>query len=36
MSLTERLLTVALFGAEWVLWLLIALSVLSVAIMIEW
>jgi biopolymer transport protein ExbB len=35
MSLTDRLLTVALFGAEWVLWLLIALSVVSVAIMIE-
>ena len=35
MSLTDRLLTVALFGAEWVLWLLIALSVASVAIMIE-
>lgn len=35
MTLTERLLTVALLGAEWVLWLLIALSVLSVAIMIE-
>ena len=35
MNLTERLLTVALFGAEWVLWLLIALSVISVAVMIE-
>lgn len=35
MTLTERLLTVALLGAEWVLWLLIGLSVISVAIMIE-
>jgi len=35
MTLTERLLNVALFGAEWVLWLLIALSIVSVALMIE-
>lgn len=35
MTLTERLLSVALLGAEWVLWLLIVLSVISVAIMIE-
>jgi biopolymer transport protein ExbB len=33
--LTERLLEVALVGSEWVLYLLIALSVLSVAVMIE-
>ena len=35
MNLTERLLPVALLGAEWVLWLLVALSVVSVTIMIE-
>src|SRR5437763_1152797 len=35
MSLTEKLLPVALLGAEWVLWVLVALSVISVAIMIE-
>jgi biopolymer transport protein ExbB/TolQ len=35
MNLTERLMNVALFGAEWVLWLLIALSVMSIALMIE-
>lgn len=35
MSLTERLLSFTLLGAEWVLWLLLALSVLSVAIMVE-
>jgi biopolymer transport protein ExbB len=35
MSLTEKLLPVALLGAEWVLWTLIALSVISVAVMIE-
>lgn len=33
--LTERLLEVALIGSEWVLYLLIVLSVLSVAVMIE-
>jgi biopolymer transport protein ExbB len=35
MNLTEKLLPVALLGAEWVLWLLVGLSVISVAIMIE-
>ncbi|MGC3998356.1 MAG: MotA/TolQ/ExbB proton channel family protein [Anaeromyxobacter sp.] len=33
--LTSRLLSITHLGAEWVLWLLLALSVLSVAIMIE-
>jgi biopolymer transport protein ExbB len=35
MRLTERLLNLTLSGSEWVLWLLIALSVLSVAVMVE-
>ena len=35
MNLTEKLLPVALLGAEWVLWLLVGLSIISVAIMIE-
>ena len=35
MSLTSRLLGFTLLGSEWVLWLLIGLSVLSVAIMVE-
>jgi biopolymer transport protein ExbB len=35
MNLTQKLLPVALLGAEWVLWLLVILSVASVAIMIE-
>src|SRR5437879_1864800 len=35
MNLTEKLLPVALLGAEWVLWLLVILSVASVTIMIE-
>lgn len=35
MNLTEKLLPVALYGAEWVLWLLVMLSVISVAVMIE-
>jgi len=33
--LTERILAVTNLGAEWVLWLLVGLSVASVAIMIE-
>jgi biopolymer transport protein ExbB len=33
--LTQKLLSVTQLGAEWVLWLLIALSVLSVGVMIE-
>jgi biopolymer transport protein ExbB len=35
MNITEKFLAFTLFGAEWVLWLLIGLSVISVAIMIE-
>jgi biopolymer transport protein ExbB len=35
MSMTTKLLSVALLGAEWVLWLLILLSVASFAVMIE-
>jgi biopolymer transport protein ExbB len=35
MRLTERLLGLTLVGSEWVLWVLIALSVLSVAVMVE-
>jgi biopolymer transport protein ExbB len=35
MRLTERLLAFTLLGSEWVLWLLIGLSVLSVAVMVE-
>jgi biopolymer transport protein ExbB len=35
MRLTERILSFTLLGSEWVLWLLVALSVLSVAVMVE-
>jgi biopolymer transport protein ExbB len=35
MRLTERILAFTLLGSEWVLWLLVALSVLSVAVMVE-
>ena len=35
MHITERFLAFTLLGAEWVLWLLIGLSVISFAIMIE-
>ena len=35
MHLTERILGFTLLGSEWVLWLLIGLSVLSVAVMVE-
>lgn len=35
MSLTEEFLKFSLIGAEWVLWLLVVLSVLSVYVMIE-
>jgi biopolymer transport protein ExbB len=35
MRLTERILGFTLLGSEWVLWLLIILSVLSVAVMVE-
>ena len=33
--LTQQLLKLTLVGAEWVLWLLLGLSVISVAIMLE-
>jgi biopolymer transport protein ExbB len=35
MRLTERILSFTLLGSEWVLWLLIGLSILSVAVMVE-
>ena len=35
MNLTQKFLSFTLLGAEWVLWLLVALSIVSVAIMIE-
>jgi biopolymer transport protein ExbB len=35
MNLTNELVDVALWGAEWVLWLLVLLSVLSIGVMIE-
>jgi len=35
MHITERFLAFTLLGAEWVLWLLIGLSIVSFAIMIE-
>jgi len=35
MRITEKILSFTLLGSEWVLWLLIALSVLSVAVMVE-
>jgi biopolymer transport protein ExbB len=35
MNLTEQFLNFTLLGAEWVLWLLVALSVLSVGVMVE-
>ena len=35
MNLTTKLLAFTLIGAEWVLWLLLFLSLLSVAVMIE-
>jgi biopolymer transport protein ExbB len=35
MHLTQRILGFTLLGSEWVLWLLLALSVLSVAVMVE-
>jgi biopolymer transport protein ExbB len=35
MRITEHLLSFTLLGSEWVLWLLILLSILSVAIMVE-
>jgi biopolymer transport protein ExbB len=35
MRLTERILGFTLLGSEWVLWLLVGLSVLSVTVMVE-
>ncbi len=35
MHLTERFLSLTLLGSEWVLWVLIGLSIVSIAIMIE-
>lgn len=35
MNLTESFLKITLLGAEWVMWLLIGLSVISITIMIE-
>lgn len=35
MFLTDKLLAITELGAEWVLWILVALSIISVAIMIE-
>jgi biopolymer transport protein ExbB len=35
MHLTERILGFTLLGSEWVLWVLVGLSVLSVAVMVE-
>lgn len=35
MRITERILAVTLVGSDWVLWLLLLLSVLSVTIMVE-
>ena len=35
MNLTEQFLNFTLLGAEWVLWLLVGLSILSIGIMVE-
>jgi biopolymer transport protein ExbB len=35
MRITERLLAFTLLGSEWVLWLLIGLSIISVTVMVE-
>jgi biopolymer transport protein ExbB len=35
MRITERLLSFTLLGSEWVLWLLIGLSIVSVTVMVE-
>ena len=35
MRITERILGFTLLGSEWVLWVLIVLSIISIAIMIE-
>ena len=35
MNITESFLNFALLGAEWVMWLLVVLSVISIAVMVE-
>jgi len=35
MRITERILAATLAGSDWVLWLLVFLSILSVTIMVE-
>ena len=35
MNITEQFLNFTLLGAEWVLWLLIGLSILSIGVMVE-
>ena len=35
MRITEHILAFTLLGSEWVLWLLVLLSILSVAVMVE-
>ncbi len=35
MNITQRFLSFALLGAEWIMWLLVILSIISIAIMIE-
>ena len=35
MNLTQSFVDFALLGAEWVMWLLIVLSVVSIAIMVD-
>jgi biopolymer transport protein ExbB len=35
MTITERLLAFTLLGSAWVLWLLVGLSILSIAVMVE-
>ena len=35
MRITDRLLAFTLLGSEWVLWLLVLLSIVSVAVMVE-
>jgi biopolymer transport protein ExbB/TolQ len=35
MNITEQFKSFALFGAEWVMWILIVLSIISISIMVE-
>ena len=35
MRITEHILAFTLLGSEWVLWLLVLLSILSIAVMVE-